>query len=85
MNLISELESPSLHEVFNFEGHPIATALTLPWTWVPAHSTTLAGCTKACHRSPPRNHTPGRSPSMEGASNRMDQCEVQHRRGEQDK
>lgn len=84
VNLISDLVPLSLHEALKFEGHPVPMTLTLPWTQVPAHSTTLAGCIKACHRFPPGNHTPGCSPSMERAYSCMDQCEVQHHRGEEE-
>lgn len=34
---------------------------------------------------PPRKHTPGCSPSMEGASGYTDRCEVQHHRGGQER
>lgn len=82
MNLISDLVSPSLREASKFEGHPVPTTQTLPW--VPAHSTTLAGCTKAHDMFPPRNHTPGCSPSMEETPGCMDRREVQHPRGGQE-
>lgn len=45
---IFDFVSPSLCEVLKFDGEP-HTTLTLCWAQLPAHSTTLPGCTKTCH------------------------------------
>lgn len=54
--------------------------LSLCWTQLAAHSTTLPGCTDTRHGLLPRKHIPDCSPSMEGASAWLDWCKVQHHR-----